>query len=151
MLQDEKKAAEKLGIPNRPLNIQLMTDWLSQNSSQQAGGQSRQARAQARAAQQRARDNSDRTARASEQARRNAQARAAQLTQQGVAPDNINEGGPKSPSNAWNTLASKLGDELRQSRDNIPPEQYRQAIEQYFNSISETIPAIPPPSPAPAP
>ena len=30
-------------------------------------------------------------------------------------------------------------------RDNVPPEQYREAIEQYFNSISETVP----PSPAP--
>jgi hypothetical protein len=39
-----------------------------------------------------------------------------------------------------------LGDELRQGRDNVPPEQYRQAIEQYFNSISETVPAAPPDS-----
>ncbi len=63
-----------------------------------------------------------------------------------VAVGNGATTGPKSPSNAWNTLASKLGDELRQSRDNVPPEQYRQAIEQYFNSISATVPASPPDS-----
>jgi hypothetical protein len=66
------------------------------------------------------------------------------MAQQGNLPGNSNEGGPKPPSNGWNTLASKLGDELRQSRDNVPPEQYRQAIEQYFNSISEAVPATTP-------
>jgi hypothetical protein len=148
MLKDEKKAAEELGIPNRPINVQLMTDWLRQ-SSQQAGGQAqRQSRsAQSRAAQQRARDSSARTARASDQAARNARNQAAALVRGGAAvAGNNNEGGPKAPSNSWNTLASKLGDELRQGRDTVPPEQYRQAIEQYFNSISETVPAAPPAS-----
>ena len=152
MLKDEKKAAEELGIPNRPLNVQIMMDWLRQ-ASQQAGGQAqRQSRsAQSRAAQQRARDASARTARASEQAARNARNRAAALARQGVLPGNSNEGGPQAPANGWNTLASKLGDELRQSRDNVPPEQYRQAIEQYFNSISETMPTTPPASEPSAP
>jgi hypothetical protein len=157
MLQSEQKAAEELGIPNRPLNIEVMTDWLQQNSrnsqnsqsasSRQPGGQRQSPgnRAQARAAQQQARENSNRAGRASDQARRNAQMRAGQLVQGGadVPEGNTNEGTPKSPSNAWNTLASKLGDELRQGRDNVPPEQYRQAIEQYFNSISETMPSTP--------
>jgi hypothetical protein len=147
MLKEEKKAAEELGIPSRPLNVQVMTDWLHQ-SSQQAGGQAQgQGRAaQNRAAQQRARDASARAARASEQAARNARNRAAALARQGVLPGNGNEGGPKAPANSWNTLASKLGDELRQSRDNVPPEEYRAAIEQYFDSISETVPAAPPAS-----
>lgn len=147
MLKDEKKAAETLGIPNRPINVQVMRDWLSPSSgsgSQQSGSQGGRG-AQARAAQQQARDSSRRTDRATDQARRNAQMRAAQLAQSSATPGNGNEGGPKAPANAWNTLASKLGDELRQSRDTVPPEQYRQAIEQYFNSISETVPATPPP------
>jgi hypothetical protein len=151
MLKEEQKAAEQLGIPNRPLNVQIMTDWLRQNSSsQQAGGQGQRQgrqspgnRAQARAAQQQARDASSRAARASDQAGRSARMRADQLTQQSIGMGNSNQGGPKSPSNAWNTLASKLGEELRQGRDNVPPEQYRQAIEQYFNSISQTVPAPP--------
>ena len=146
MLKDEKKAAETLGIPNRPINVQIMRDWLSPSSgSQQAGGQGgQQGRgAQARAAQQQARDASRRANRASDQAAQDARLRAAQLTGQDAQPGDSNLAGPKAPSNGWNTLASKLGDELRQSRDNIPPEQYRQAIEQYFNSISETVPAPP--------
>jgi hypothetical protein len=171
MLKEERKAAESLGIPNRPLNIQIMTDWLRQNSSSQQAGRGQQggrgqqagrgqqpggrqspdSRAQARSAQQQARDNANRAARASDQARRSAQGRAGELFGSSLlAPGNTNEGGPKSPSNAWNTLASKLGEELRQGRDNVPPEQYRAAIEQYFNSISETVPASPAAPPAPA-
>ncbi len=150
MLKDEKKAAESLGIPNRPINVQIMRDWLTPGSaSQQAGsGQGQnQNRAQARAAQQQARDAARRNDRASDQARRNAQMRAAALAATDpAAAGKSNESGPKAPANAWNTLASKLGEELRQSRDNVPPEQYRQAIEQYFNSISETVPAAPPDS-----
>jgi hypothetical protein len=157
MLQDEQKAAEELGIPNRPLNVQIMTDWLRQNdqnsqnsrNSQSASGQrggqrqSPGSRAQTQSAQQQARQNANRAGQAGDQARRNAQARAGRLAQESVLAleGNTNEGTPKPPSNAWNTLASKLGDELRQSRDNVPPEQYRQAIEQYFNSISETMPS----------
>jgi hypothetical protein len=148
MLKDEKKAAESLGIPNRPINVQIMRDWLNpSSSSQQASGSQGQgqSRAQARASEQQARDASRRADRATDQARRNAQMRAAAMTTNGIplGAGAGNETGPKSPSNAWNTLASKLGDELRQSRDNVPPEQYRQAIEQYFNSISETVPASP--------
>jgi hypothetical protein len=150
MLKDEKKAAEELGIPKRPLNVQLMTDWLRQGS-QQGGGQAQGRAAQNRAAQQRARDQAARAARASDQAARNARNQATALARQGVLPGNSNEGGPKAPANSWNTLASKLGDELRQGRDNVPPEQYRQAIEQYFNSISETMPATPPASEPTAP
>jgi hypothetical protein len=149
MLKDEKKARESLGIPNRPLNVQVMRDWLQQSSGspQQGGGQrggaARQNQARNRAAQQQARDASRQADRASQQARRDAQLRAARLTGDVANTDSGNAGGPKPPSNAWNTLASKLGDELRQSRDNVPPEQYRQAIEQYFNSISQAVPASP--------
>jgi hypothetical protein len=37
----------------------------------------------------------------------------------------------------WNTLASQLEDRLRQGRGNIPPAQYRRAIERYFELLSE--------------
>jgi hypothetical protein len=37
----------------------------------------------------------------------------------------------------FNVLASQLLDELRQGRENMPPEQYRQAIEDYFRRLSE--------------
>jgi len=39
----------------------------------------------------------------------------------------------------WNKLVSHLGDDLRQGRDKAPPEQYRQAIEQYFAQISRVV------------
>ncbi len=32
MLKDERKAAESLGIPNRPINVQIMRDWLTPSS-----------------------------------------------------------------------------------------------------------------------
>ena len=80
----------------------------------------------------------EKTQRASEQAKRLAQKRASELAGPQLATATS---GPRRPSRSWNTLVSQLGDELRQGRDNIPPEQYRQAIEQYFNTISERIPA----------
>jgi hypothetical protein len=39
----------------------------------------------------------------------------------------------------WNKLVSHLGDDLKQGRDKAPPEQYRQAIEQYFAQISRVV------------
>jgi len=39
----------------------------------------------------------------------------------------------------WNKLVSHLGDDLTQGRDKAPPEQYRQAIEQYFAQISRAV------------
>ena len=39
----------------------------------------------------------------------------------------------------WNTLGSQLEDAIRQQRGNVPPAQYRQAIEQYFQQIAAGI------------
>jgi hypothetical protein len=134
MLEDEAKACEKLGIPCRPINVSILKDWLRPGS----GSGSAQAQAQARSAQTQARTAVEKTRRASEQAKKVAQKRASELAgSQLVLPAS----GPKRPSRSWNTVVSQLGDELRQGRDNIPPEQYRQAIEQYFKTISERIPA----------
>ena len=49
MLEDEKKACEKLGVPCRPLNVALLKDWMKPSSCSNPGD------AQARAAQQQAR------------------------------------------------------------------------------------------------
>lgn len=40
-------------------------------------------------------------------------------------------------SEAWNKLASRLDKDLLQGRDNTPPEQYREAIASYFETLSE--------------
>jgi len=128
MLQDEQKACESLGIPCRPMNVSIMRDWLKSGS-----GSGQQAAAQARVAQNQARLAAERAERLREQARKLAQQRASGLADAQTGPTS----GPKRPAKSWNTLVSQLGDELRQGRDNVPPEQYRQAIEQYFNTISE--------------
>jgi hypothetical protein len=44
----------------------------------------------------------------------------------------------------WNVLVSRLQDELRQGRGNSPPEEYRQAIDEYFREISDTLSQSPP-------
>ena len=52
------------------------------------------------------------------------------------------QGNPPAPGAGgrdWNVLASKLQDELRQSRDHVPPEQYQQAIDAYFKSIADMV------------
>jgi hypothetical protein len=138
-LQDEKKAAEKLGIPCRPINVAIEKDWLKPGSS--SGGQ--QARAQTRAAQEQARKAVEKTQQTRDQAKKLAAQRITDL--KAVAP-NTPVSGPKHATASWNTIVSKLGDEIRQGRDNVPPEQYRQAIEQYFDTISQNLPATPPPA-----
>ncbi len=130
MLQDEKKALEGLGIPCRPMNVSIAKDWLKPGSCPNPGAAAQASVAQARLA-------SQKTERVGEQAKKLAQKRASELADMPAGQTS----GPKRPAKSWNTLVSKLGDELRQGRDNIPPEQYRHAIEQYFNTISARIPA----------
>ena len=132
-LQDEKKAAEKLGIPCRPLNVAIEKDWMKPGS----GSRAQQARAQTRAAQQQSRQAADKLQKTRDQAKKSAAQRVAELKTVPAGPVS----GPKHATASWNTIVSKLGDEIRQGRDNVPPEQYRQAIEQYFNTISESLPA----------
>jgi hypothetical protein len=134
MLEDEKKACEKLGVPSRPINVQIAKDWLKPGSGDKSGGISIQAmQAQAREAKLKTEKN-----------RSNALAliekQVEGLPQPGLASP---KSGPKPADRGWNTLVSQLGDELRQGRDTVPPEQYRQAIEQYFSTISQK-PAQPP-------
>jgi hypothetical protein len=131
MLKEEQKAAEKLGIPCRPINVNIEKDWMKSGS--QAGASGSMGRAQAAAAQQQARAAMERADRLANEARKHA---AEIADNQNAQPRT----GPKKPRNSWNTLVSQLGDELRQSRDNVPPEQYRHAIESYFNTISDRIP-----------
>ena len=59
----------------------------------------------------------------------------------GPPPEGKRDGKPGS----WNKLASQLDKSLLQSRDHNPPEQYRNAIENYFKVLSEK--AAPAPEP----
>jgi hypothetical protein len=134
MLESEKKAAENLGIPCRPINVQIEKDWMKPGSCDNPGSsQARAVQAQAKQAKLNA-----------EKARANAnmlvQKRVELLSQPDSASVKV---GPKPAARGWNTLVSQLGDELRQGRDTVPPEQYRQAIEQYFSTISEKPAEVP--------
>lgn len=145
MLQEEKKAAEGLGVPCRPINVSVMKDWQKPGSGSTPAEAKDRDKAQARAAQQESRKASEKLARAGEKAKELAKIKAeemARLTGEGRSI------GPQRPAKSWNTIVSKLGDDVRQGRDNVPPEQYRQAIEDYFNAISERPSVVvPPPQP----
>src|SRR5690606_2545523 len=124
MLEDEMKAAEGLGIPCRPVNVSIMRDWMRPGSQQ---GQGNQARLQAQAAQAQAQQGKAEIERLRRKARESAQKALAEARHESevvepAAADVIQRG------EAWNKLASKLGRDLLQGRDNTPPEQYRAAI-----------------------
>ena len=155
MLKNEQKLAEQLGLSGRPLNVSIMRDWMNPSSSS-GGGQSqasgRAAQQQANAAQRQA-NNAQRQGRGQRNRGNNfgrGRARGAGRGPAQFDPNADGEGepgepvgaGPRAPVESWNTLVSKLGDEIRQGRDNVPPEQYRQAIEHYFEQISETLPIV---------
>ena len=133
MLEDEMKAAENLGIPCRPLNIQLMTDWMKPGSGQGQG--MGQGRAQAQAAQGQAQEAQEKAKQLEKDARQSAQKALAQAKEQLAAAQPAEA---RARTEAWNKLASRLQKDLLQGRDNTPPEQYRQAIENYFKIISDS-------------
>jgi hypothetical protein len=135
MLQDEQKACEKLGVPCRPINVSVLKDWMKPGSCSNPGdAQARAAQAQARQAKAKAEQNRDKAKQLVLQ-----EIKALPPAEHVRAP----KSGPKPAPTSWNTLVSQLGDELRQGRDSVPPEQYRQAIEQYFSTISEKPSEIP--------
>jgi len=115
-LENEQELAEALGIPPRITNLQQLRDWLMRNSSGRGmGSMASGARMQALLA---------------AQARKEAQ-RAVKKAQADEQSDQ-----PMKNERRWNTLGSRLEDVLRQGRGNMPPKQYRRAIERYFELIS---------------
>jgi len=131
LLQDEMKANEGLGIPCRPINVQLMTDWMRPGQGQGQG----QGMAQAQAAQGQAQEGKAKAQQLEKEARQSAQRALAEAKQQLAAAQPAEA---KARAEAWNKLASRLQKDLLQGRDNTPPEQYRQAIENYFKIISDS-------------
>lgn len=136
LLQEEMKSAENLGIPCRPVNISIMRDWMrpNQNSGSQPG--QGQGRAQARAAQAQAQKSKEKADQIQNEARKSAKEAMAQARQENVE-EVTTETGP-AQREAWNKLASKLQKDVLQGRDNTPPEQYRDAIHNYFRILSDT-------------
>jgi hypothetical protein len=137
MLENEMKACESLGIPCRPMNVTVMTDWMKPGSGMGQG----MGQAQAQALQGQAQQAKSDTERLEKESRDNARKAALAAIKDGKEPEeNKATAGTRAP--AWNKLASRLEKDLLQGRDNAPPEQYRSAIDNYFRVISETtIPA----------
>ena len=87
-----------------------MRDWMKPGSNPGQGqGQGRSQASMAQAQSRNARDRADRML-------NQAQQRASELA---AGPTT----GPQKPTRSWNTHVSQLGDELRQGRDNVRPEQ----------------------------
>ena len=114
---------EALGIPPRPNNINGEQDWLSPNSGGGGGGLGGAAMGQAQQAMQ----NLNRL----QQDVRRANRRIKQTDGQNATRKNRRD------RIRWNTLASELEEKLRQGRGHTPPEQYRRAIERYFETITK--------------
>lgn len=132
MLEEEARAAEALGIPCcRPSNLIVEKDWFQPGSMPGAGsgggGGNRTFRAGSQMQQSKmASQKADRLRKQLEDALKKMAAR-------GDGNSNV---APEKSERRWNTLGSKLEDHLRQGRGNLPPEQYRKAIERYFESLA---------------
>jgi flagellar biosynthesis/type III secretory pathway protein FliH len=111
-----------------------MRDWMRPGSNPGQGMGMGQAQAQA--AQAQAEQAKAETQRLAKEARQSAQKALAEARQNGKA--DASAGNARTRGEAWNKLASRLQKDLLQGRDNTPPEQYRQAIENYFKIISDS-------------
>ena len=119
LLENEADLAAALGIPVRPSNLRVIRDFLRPGSSGGGGaGMGGMVMPQLNAQQrmlQRARQRA--TKRAQDETKKLAVSKKRQIDD-------------------WNKLASELADKLLQGQDQLPPERYRRAIEQYFQELS---------------
>ena len=53
-----------------------------------------------------------------------------------LLPTNLPEERVRRNKDKWNVAASKFSDQLLQGEGSLPPEQFRQAIEQYLQTLS---------------
>lgn len=135
MLEDEARAAESLGIPCcRPSNLLVEKDWTKPGSSAGSGASpgsgSGNRKMQARGPLTQSKE-------ASKQAnkvRQNLDDSLKRLANKSGKADS--QSAPQKSERAWDTLSSKLEDHIRQGRGNLPPERYRKAIEQYFETLA---------------
>ena len=128
-LEQEIPIEEVLGIPQRPSNLQIMSDWLRSggDNALMTGGNGRRMISQMRQQQQMRQRQLDK-------AYRRAVARALKESEAEDLVKNVPMLARETGD--WNRLASQLEDDLRQRADKSPPERYRRAIEQYFRQVS---------------
>lgn len=127
-LEQEIPIEEALGIPARPSNLRIMSDWLRQggDNALMTGGGRRMMQQMQRQQQMRQRQLENQYRRAVARALKEAEAEDLVKNMPKLARETTD----------WNRLASQLEDDLRQGRDKAPPERYRRAIEQYFRQVS---------------
>ncbi len=141
MLENEKKAQEGLGIPCRPINVSVMKDWMKPSSGSMPGSSMAQAQAKAAQAQAaQAQKEADKLQKAANAKAKGMQAKYKRGERGGSGPNN-GIAGPAAKKKSWNVLVSQLEKDILQGRDNVPPERYRNAIDSYFQRISESIPS----------
>jgi cell fate (sporulation/competence/biofilm development) regulator YmcA (YheA/YmcA/DUF963 family) len=135
MLEDESRAAEALGIPCcRPSNLLVEKDWTKPGSSagsgsspgSGSGGRMLQARGPLTQSQEASKQAGRVREKLDDSLKRLAK-RSGGAESQGTA---------RKSERAWDTLSSKLEDHIRQGRGTLPPERYRKAIEQYFETLA---------------
>ncbi len=118
LLENERALADALGIPRRPSNLLTMGDFLRGGGGGGGSGLGGMLAAQL-SSQQRMMN------RASRRASNRAEAETNKLSNMS-----------KRQLDEWNVLVSELEHRLLQGEGQLPPEQYRRAIEQYFSEIT---------------
>ena len=141
MLEQEAEACEKLGLAARLINLMIQGDWMMPGSGAGAGAGAGTGTGNAPGQGQAASSWSEMVRQLAEArahaARAHARQAAAQMRKIGDAAVTT----PELPESVgsqrdWATLVSELQKDFRQTRGNIPPEQYRNAIDRYFETIS---------------
>jgi hypothetical protein len=124
-LEDRNDAtrAEELGIPPRDSNIRTVRDWMRPSKGGNASGKMIRASIN---------QDAKRMQQKVENRYKEAMARIE------IAKDAVNRNRPgvNPKRRDWNSLLSKLKDGLLQDRGELPPQDYRKAIEQYYSRIS---------------
>ncbi|WP_459557563.1 coiled-coil domain-containing protein [Lacunimicrobium album] len=128
-LEQEDPLRKLLGIPSRPTNMQIQSDWMSPKSDSSQSGQGGSSQSLSQLVQQEKEQMSDQLENARNSAMQRAKDRIAQMRN----PDNQLKPGDRKP---WNRLVSELKEGLLQDQGRLPPEQYRLPIDQYFDTIS---------------
>ncbi len=160
-LKREKENLDKLGFAPPRLNLQILSDWAGEGegggggrgqdgqSSQQQRNQDEQARqraAQARA--EAARREAERVQRQAQEARQDSAnqrdrmlADARRIAKTRPADDDVAStegarGNTSGQERDFNIFVSKLEEDITQARGTNPPSQYKEAIQSYFEVIS---------------
>lgn len=136
-LENEGQLREVLGIPCRPSNLRIIGDWLLPGNRANGGlgvggnGNGGMSRMIIKQITQRA----ERNRRRAHATYRRAIARALK-EQEAAANTSSRDQSAVGTEVMWNTLLGKLESGLMQGDDDLPPEEYRRAIEQYLSRIS---------------